>query len=385
MKKQIGIYLILFAFLLCSCGQPSAGNDSGGRSEEDEGPSWEEQYDLGLRYLSDGSYEEAIIAFTAAIEIDPKRAEAFYGRGQSYYKLVPLVEQGDTFELLEEFEELSERARYCYEQSIQDYDRAIELAPDVVEYYDDVIKIALEYGDLDLVLHYCELKYQNTDDKGLEDLYQTIQSSRVLMDQLAEAFQAGDDEQVFALMQGEDYQALLSIQEYLKSPILKTYDGKSLGIYRVDSDKYGHCMLYYGDYVDGVRSGLGLWYGYYNGNNYASHGGWSEDKPNGYFETKEWNSDLNESVVYRLVSGDVSNGLWNGSVLWAFDQTGGYHSWNCTFADGIGQIVKAEKSQQDGLMHYIWSEQSNEGSYGSLVAIEGSENEIHGIAGFVQS
>ena len=39
-------------------------------------PTWQEQYDRGVRYLEDGNYEEAIIAFTAAIEIDPKRAEA---------------------------------------------------------------------------------------------------------------------------------------------------------------------------------------------------------------------------------------------------------------------------------------------------------------------
>lgn len=39
--------------------------------------SWQEQYDLGVRYLSEGNYEEAIIAFTAAIEIEPKQADAY--------------------------------------------------------------------------------------------------------------------------------------------------------------------------------------------------------------------------------------------------------------------------------------------------------------------
>lgn len=370
MKKNFGLYLILFALLLCSCGQASVG-----RSEEGKGLTWQEQYDLGVRYLSDGNYEEAIIAFTAAIEIDDTRPEAYHGRGQSYYKLVPLVEQGDSFKLLEQFETVPKMTQYCYEQTIQNYDRAIELASDVVEYYDDVIKVALECGRLDLVLHYCELKYQNTKDKGLEDLYQTIQIGYALTDQLEETFRAGDDGQIFALMQGEDYQALITIQEYLKVPFLRAYGEKTLGVYRVDDEKYGHCMIYYGDCVDGVRSGSGAWYGYYNGNNYASHGDWSEDKPNGYFETKEWHSELNESVVYRLVSGDVSNGLWNGSVLWAFDKTDGYRSWNCTFVDGIGQLVGDN----------VWSKESNEGGRGSLAPSEGSENKVHGIAGFVQS
>lgn len=45
---------------------------------------WQEQYDLGVRYLSEGNYEEAIIAFTSAIEIDPKQALAYVGRGDAY-------------------------------------------------------------------------------------------------------------------------------------------------------------------------------------------------------------------------------------------------------------------------------------------------------------
>jgi len=49
-----------------------------------ETSTWQEQYDLGVRYLSEGNYEEAIIAFTAAIEIDPKQAPAYVGRGNAY-------------------------------------------------------------------------------------------------------------------------------------------------------------------------------------------------------------------------------------------------------------------------------------------------------------
>ena len=51
----------------------------GGCGKKDGGAAWQEQYDLGVRYLSDGNYEEAIIAFTAAIEIDAKRPEAYLG------------------------------------------------------------------------------------------------------------------------------------------------------------------------------------------------------------------------------------------------------------------------------------------------------------------
>ena len=45
---------------------------------------WQEQYDLGMRYLNEGNYQEAVIAFTAAIEIDPKRPEAYLGLADAY-------------------------------------------------------------------------------------------------------------------------------------------------------------------------------------------------------------------------------------------------------------------------------------------------------------
>ena len=45
---------------------------------------WQEQYDLGLRYLNEGNYQEAVIAFEAAIEIDPNRVEAYSGLSNTY-------------------------------------------------------------------------------------------------------------------------------------------------------------------------------------------------------------------------------------------------------------------------------------------------------------
>ena len=48
---------------------------------------WQEQYDLGMRYLNEGNYQEAVIAFEAAIEIDPKRPEAYLGAAEAYMGL----------------------------------------------------------------------------------------------------------------------------------------------------------------------------------------------------------------------------------------------------------------------------------------------------------
>ena len=48
---------------------------------------WQEQYDLGMRYLNEGNYQEAVIAFEAAIEIDTKRPEAYLGAADAYVGL----------------------------------------------------------------------------------------------------------------------------------------------------------------------------------------------------------------------------------------------------------------------------------------------------------
>ena len=69
--RRIFSWILILVLGLCACGQNTQ-------------TTWQEQYDLGVRYLSGGNYEEAIIAFTAAIEIDPKRPEAYMERGKAF-------------------------------------------------------------------------------------------------------------------------------------------------------------------------------------------------------------------------------------------------------------------------------------------------------------
>lgn len=90
MKRTLSFFLIsALSIVFSACGQAPVEEPA-----DKSGPTWQEQYDLGVRYLSEGNYEEAIIAFTAVIEIDPKQVPAYVGRGDAY------IGSGETVENL---------------------------------------------------------------------------------------------------------------------------------------------------------------------------------------------------------------------------------------------------------------------------------------------
>lgn len=78
MRIRKFLFLIVgLCMMLSACGQKSA-------PTADVDTLWQEQYDLGVRYLSEGNYEEAILAFSAAIEIDSKQTESYMRLSEAY-------------------------------------------------------------------------------------------------------------------------------------------------------------------------------------------------------------------------------------------------------------------------------------------------------------
>lgn len=71
-KCHIIALLIILALILCACADGTASS------------TWQEQYDLGVRYLSEGNYREAVIVFTTAIQIDPRQADAYLLLADAY-------------------------------------------------------------------------------------------------------------------------------------------------------------------------------------------------------------------------------------------------------------------------------------------------------------
>ena len=61
-KKVVAGILLAVALSTVACGN-NAGNTAS-NSLENAIASWQEQYDLGMGYLEEGDYEQAIVAFT---------------------------------------------------------------------------------------------------------------------------------------------------------------------------------------------------------------------------------------------------------------------------------------------------------------------------------
>ena len=81
MKKWFGCCIIFFmTVLLCACGMSIVAQVA-------------EQLELGQKYMLEQEYEEAVVAFNKAIELEPSTKEAYYGLGRSYEGLASLAEE----------------------------------------------------------------------------------------------------------------------------------------------------------------------------------------------------------------------------------------------------------------------------------------------------
>ena len=128
MTKKILVMPLLVAmcYIFCACSQSTA-IDS--KIKTESVMTWQEYYDLGLKYLAEGNYAEAVIAFTGAIEIDPKQAVAYIGRAEAY------IGDGEDAENLN--------------AAMEDYKKALDLDDKNEDAYLGLADVYIRMGDLD--------------------------------------------------------------------------------------------------------------------------------------------------------------------------------------------------------------------------------------------
>lgn len=203
MKRVMPLFVAWVLVLgLCACG-----TESKNLSEPELG--YQDYYDLGVRYLSEGNYEEAIIAFTAAIEIEPNRAEAYVGRGKAYYL------SGNTAENLS--------------AAAADFQSAIGLDATLAEAYLGLADVYIQQGDLEKA---AEVLKQGLDGAGnnqeisdkltevTEQLEEERQEER--LNELAETSTMEFLEQAAGDLENGDYESAL---ETLRTPLEEAGDG----------------------------------------------------------------------------------------------------------------------------------------------------------------
>lgn len=157
MCKTICTAVVLLLFLT-AC----AGNVEQGENPEAGEMTWQEQYDLGVRYLSEGNYAEAQIAFYAAIQIDPKEVRGYLGHAKACRGQFD-TQDGRESTAIDDYEKALELDEFCAEAYagladiyfyIDELDRAkavleagLEKLSGNEEHADGLIQIYLALGD----------------------------------------------------------------------------------------------------------------------------------------------------------------------------------------------------------------------------------------------
>jgi tetratricopeptide (TPR) repeat protein len=313
MKKWLYVLIVVF---IAGCG--------GGAQVASVG--WQEQYDLGLRYLSEGGYEEAVVAFTAAIAIDPKQVALYTGRGDAYVGLAQ------------------------YESAITDYEQALTLDENAADIYLKLSDAYVTSGDNDNAVAALKRGYEITGDGALYEelnvyyLNSLTEEQRLLLNQLAEALRT------------QDYMTGSSIEgsEELQAIVDNAPGGKLVGSWSPTRDELGTVGMFYRPDADSRfflrgyfqderyaystdlfigANGDGYFYGsqhlgsYYSLNVVRYTGG----KANGPFTV--YTLDFERDGLLMTITGDLLDGVPNGMVNYA-DL---YSSWQLT----------AEESRQD--------------------------------------
>lgn len=326
MKRICSVLLAcLLIFAVTACGQKEL--------------TYQEQYDLGIKYLSDGNYQEAVVAFTAAIEIEDNHAEAYVGRGDAHTALAGVATDDET-------------AQSDYEQAVADYEKAVELGDtQTAEQKLEEVRSALQQRTLDA-------------------------QADVLLQQLYGCFAAGDLNGAKELMRGEAYRSLSAqIQEGNFSCLVEGTTAVAV---------YPEQYYYYGDWKNGQRSGQGLWIrAAYDADDdsesYTYRGAWVNDLPNGSGTIENFR-DVSKiqlepgysTGVHTVIEGNFTDGLYDGQIYetW-YMNTGDTHVWTpITAIGGVYQPMQNISAEITSREYY--QEEIANGEY--IVALDQNEN-----------
>ena len=253
-----------------------------------------EQLELGQNYLLEMNYEEAVVAFSKAIELDPKSLEAYEGLANVY------IAQGQ-------------------------YDEAYAVLGQAEENIAEENLIEKLWAEIPKRIAEALLSGQ----AGNED-WQTVYDS---------------------IVTDANEEHLLRLTEPV---IVEGENGQGIGIYP-DS---GITCLYVGGYEDGKRSGYGIMgyddesreQGLYK---YFYEGEWVNDYPNGE-GTIEMYTALDREV-HEVIHGTFADGWENGEIIRKqSDNNYGTHTFIYNAKNGYPEMAGIDESVRDSGSEYFY-------------------------------
>lgn len=163
--------LILAVIIVLSLAACSSAPDHTGAGEEETSsmgetnPSAEEtytaKYEEGMACVESARFEEAIALFSAAIELDAQKPDAYISRGDTYFAMVDA----------EESETVRDEA---YQNAKADYETAIDLEESNIQTYQKLANVCLALGDTESAAAILERGVNVTEDSGLQDSLQQL-------------------------------------------------------------------------------------------------------------------------------------------------------------------------------------------------------------------
>ena len=322
-KKIIGIAGTCFLLLLiAACGKTT---------EE----KWQEQYDLGMQYLEEGDYQNAILAFTAAIEIDPNQTDAYIGRGDVYAAWAGQMSEEEGLE--------------SYAKALSDYDEAqTEENADLIAQKTGIVQEAVDSiknggieqwsapltPEEDAVLQSVVSALESQDSRSINDaLFHTelrtiIEKYGVDMEEGGKRFDYGN-----------------------------TINGTGAS-FEMDQFK-NRLQAYYGAWEKGTADGQGIMVmiltgaggSFYSEQFEMASGSWNAGYAEGSFESVRTYFGGTQEDRVTVITGNLVHGLWDGEVKETTASSQETVTVYTTFRNGEGVPTGEIENLLDGSMH----------------------------------
>lgn len=311
---------------------------------------------LGERYLLEENYDQAVLQFTDAIDIIRSEPSIVYLEAQAVTGLNQAAVGGAVAQVQAPGGDLQDAVTWLQTNQCDTLE--------ATQIFGDGLSLLEQLRDLCAAENYEEV-FSLLADESYKDTVAQLMA-------LDCALRLFDDQTdlLTAIYRMEVDTRNFTDADTAAQPVVATAETAETAQPAVVDTSY---MVYYGAHDGDIRSGEGVWLAYQDGNNYLARGTWANDRPNGAFETRSWQANLNTTVTYRVIEGNVVDGLWDGTVTWRFERGEATDEYAPAFSAGIWQILR----QEDGL-----SIAADNGDGNRLVVTE--PDKTNGIAGYAE-